>query len=164
MASQNVSIRVIERVGTKVKRLLQKNNPFGKAKCATGSCFVCDTTDSGDCRKPGVTYEIKCKGECDEYRYEGETHANAYTRGAEHLDDFRLQRAGSTLLKHCTKAHNGVAQEFEMRVVDYARDDPLMRQIKEAMNINEVPRNRRMNDKKEWNIGKLPTMEIDDGT
>ena len=50
-----------------------------------------------------------------------------------------------------------------MRVVDYSRCDPLMRQIKEAININEVPIGERLNDKKEWNIGKLPTMEIIDG-
>ena len=65
--------------------------------------------------------------------------------------------------KHCLKEHNGEEQEFEMRVVDYSRCDPLMRQIKEAININEVPIEERLNNKKEWNIGKLPTMEIIDG-
>ena len=164
IAAQNVNIKVVERAGTQMKRLLQKNNPFGKAKCIDGTCFVCDTTGSGDCRKSGVTYEIKCKGDCNEHLYEGETHANGFTRGNEHLNHYHHQYAHSTLLKHCVKVHNGELQEFEMRVVDYSQDDPLMRQIKEAMNINEVPEDRRMNDRREWNIGKLPTMEIDDGT
>ena len=48
-------------------------------------------------------------------------------------------------------------------MVDYSRGDSLMRQIKEAMNVNEIPVQERLNDKKEWNIGKLPTMEITDG-
>ena len=60
------------------------------------------------------------------------------------------------------KKHNGQEEDFEMRVVDYSRGESLMRQIKEAININEVPAQERLNDEKEWNIGKLPTMEITD--
>ena len=117
----------------------------------------------GDCRKSGVTYEIRCKGECDGDSYGGETHANGFTRGGEHQDQDRLKNPESTMWKHCVKEHHGQEQEFEMRIMDYSRGDPLMRQIKEAININEIPVEKRLNDKKEWNIGKLPTMEITDG-
>ena len=124
---------------------------------------MCSTTGDGDCRKSGVTYEIRCKGECDGHSYGGETHANGFTRGGEHQDQYRLKNPESTMWKHCVKEHHGQEQEFEMRIMDYSRGDPLMRQIKEAININEIPVEKRLNDKKEWNIGKLPTMEITDG-
>ena len=50
-----------------------------------------------------------------------------------------------------------------MRVVDYSRGDLLMRQIKEAININEVSIQERLNYKKKRNIGKLTAMEMTDG-
>ncbi len=43
----NVNIKVVERAGTKVKRILQQNDPFEKKKCDEGKCFVCDTTGKG---------------------------------------------------------------------------------------------------------------------
>ena len=163
LAASNINIKVIERSGRNVKRILQKNNPFAREQCVDNSCFVCTTTKEGDCRKSGVTYEIQCKGDCDGHRYGGETHANGFTRGGEHQKQYGLKNPESTMWKHCVKEHNGQEQEFEMRIVDYSRGDPLMRQIKEAININEIPIEKRLNDKKEWNIGKLPTMEITDG-
>ena len=110
-----------------------------------------------------MTYEIQCLGDCRGHRYGGETHANGYTRGGEHINQYQQRHPESTMWKHCLKKHGGEEQEFEMRIVDYSRGDPLMRQIKEAININEIPVAKRLNDKREWNIGKLPTMEVTDG-
>ena len=164
IAASNINIKVVERAGTKIKRILQKNDPFDKTMCAEGECFVCDTTKTGNCRQPGVTYDIKCLGDCNGDVYGGETHGNAYTRGGEHRYQYQRKYESSVMYKHCVKKHGGEPQAFEMRVVDQSRDDPLMRQIKEAININAIPERRRINDKKEWNIGKLPTMEVNDGT
>ena len=61
------------------------------------------------------------------------------------------------------KEHGGVPQEFEMRVVDYVRGDPTKRQILEAIRINEIPEDKRINNRTEWCVGKLPNVEVNDG-
>ena len=81
--NSNMKIKVVERPGMKVKRLLQKNDPYKGGECSDGNCFVCSTTKEGSCRKCGVTYAITCKGDCDEDMYNRETHGNAYTRGGD---------------------------------------------------------------------------------
>ena len=129
----NVKVKVIERMGTKIKRMLQKNNPFKRRQCNDDLCFVCSTTKRGRCRTTGVTYAVDCKGDCGENVYFGETHANGYTRGMEHLNDYRYKRADSVMWKHCVKKHDGEEQEFEMRIIDYVRGDPTKRQILEAI-------------------------------
>ena len=160
--STNLKIKVVERPGTKVKRLLQKNDPFKADKCNDENCFVCTTSGEGSCRKSAITYEIACGGDCNEDAYEGETHGNANTRGGEHQSDYQYKRTNSVMWKHCLKKHNGEEQQFSMKVVDYVRGDPTKRQILEAVRINEVAEDKRINDKKEWIVGKIPTVAITD--
>ena len=62
--------------------------------------------------------------------------------------------------KHCVKKHDGEEQQFDMKVIDYVREDPTMRQILEAVRINEVPEQQRINDKEEWIVGKIPSVAI----
>ena len=158
--ASSVKIKVVERAGTKVKKLLQKNNPFKKKTCSDNKCFVCSTTQEGNCRKSGVTYAIDCEGDCEGDVYHGETHANGYTRGLQHTNDYRRYERGSVMWKHCQKKHNGVEQQFVMRVVDYVREDPTMRQILEAVRINDVSERHRINDKEEWIVGKIPSVTV----
>ena len=47
-----------------------------------------------------------------------------------------------------------------MAVLDYVRGDPTKRQIMEAVRINEIPEGNRINDKKEWIVGKVPTVTV----
>ena len=162
--SSNLKIGVVERPGTKIKRLLQRNDTSKSGECEDANCFVCSTTKDGSCRKSGITYAITCKGDCEGDVYYGETHKNAFSRGGEHLTDYRLQREHSVMRKHCVKKHNGDDQEFEMKVVDYVRGDPTKRQIMEAVRINSIDETKRINDKKEWVVGKLPTVTVTDGT
>ena len=157
-----MKIKVVERPGKKVKQLLQKNNPYKGKECGDEKCFVCSTTKEGSCKKSGVTYAVVCKGDCGGDTYNGETHANGYTRGMEHVSDYRYKRAHSVMWRHCLKKHGGQEQEFEMKVVDYVRGDPTKRQILEAVRINEVPETKRINDKKEWIVGTIPSVTVTD--
>ena len=50
-----------------------------------------------------------------------------------------------------------------MRVVDYVRGDPMKRHILDAVRINEFPEEKRIKDKTEWCVGKLPNMEVNEG-
>ena len=105
-------------------------------------------------------YEIMCKGDCDGDAYKGETHANGYTRGGEHTSDYHHKREKSVMWKHCVKKHEGREQQFEMKIVDYVRDDPTMQQIMEALRINELPESRRINVKDEWIVGRIPSVAV----
>ena len=158
--STSIKIRIVERAGVRVKRMLQKNDPFKDKTCNEDNCFICSTTGEGKCRKSGITYQICCKGDCGEDIYHGETHGNGYTRGLEHESDFQHKRERSVMWKHCVKKHSGEEQEFEMRVVDQVKGDPTKRLILEAVRINEIPEERRINDKEEWIIGKIPAVTV----
>ena len=58
-----VKIRVVERVGTTVKRVLQKSDPFNCRECGRDSCVICTDGSKLDCRIRGVVYDLWCK-EC----------------------------------------------------------------------------------------------------
>ena len=139
-------IKVVEKAGTRLVRLLQSNDPFKTKSCRDAQrCMVCksqDREEGGDCRESGVTYRINCLGKkegnpeehCGE-PYHGETNRNCYTRGCEHEADLDNRRENSALWKHCVEKHGGVKQRFGMVQVDRARNDATKRQILEAVRI-----------------------------
>ena len=47
-----------------------------------------------------------------------------------------------------------------MRVKDQVKNDATKRLILEAVRINEVEEDHRINDKEEWIIGKIPAMTV----
>ena len=125
-------------------------------------CFVCLSGGSGNYQSEGVTYEIDCKGGCNwKDEYKGESGGNAYTRGLEHLKNLRGRNAtNSPLWRHCLEVHNGEIQEFEMRVTGTYRNDAMLRQITEAVQIDLGDPNRLMNTRTEWNITRVPRASI----
>ena len=52
-------MKVVERAGTSVKKVLQKSYPFENAKCED-KCFVCVPEGIGNRRMSNVSYEIVC--------------------------------------------------------------------------------------------------------
>ena len=160
VTSSGIKIKVVERAGIKLKKLLQKNDPNKRKECDEEACFICSTSNTGNCRKSGVTYDIVCQGDCGGDTYNGETHANGFTRGMQHKTDYQHKREGSVMWRHCVKKHEGQEQRFEMKVIDYVRDDPTMRQILEAIRINELPEAHRMNDRDEWIVGRIPSVTV----
>ena len=162
-------IRVIEKSGTKLVKLLQKNDPFKKKACRNQKdCMVCSGSNPGACRDSGVTYQINCLGKNSEdpeiecgALYIGETGRNGFTRGKQHLDDYRKKTEGSALWKHCMASHGGIEQQFEMKINDRSRNDPTKRQILEAVRIRNNPVENLMNGKSEWNSPRVPRAQID---
>ena len=160
VSGTSLKIRVVERAGVRVKKMLQKNDPFKDKTCNEENCLVCSTTGEGKCRKSGVTYEIECQGDCGGDNYNGETHSNGYTRGLQHAAAYQNKREHSVMWKHCVKKHNGEEQDFVMRVKDQVKNDATKRLILEAVRINEVEEDHRINDKEEWIIGKIPAVTV----
>ena len=164
--NSGIRVRVVERTGRTLKSELQKSNPFSTDNCGREDCFVCTTTGKGNCRVESITYSIKCSGEnCEKKIYKGETASNAYTRGKEHLSRLTAKDIDqSPLWRHCVNEHGGEPQRFNMRVTGSYRNDTMIRQITEAVQIERTDTNTLMNDRAEWNMTSLPRTVIATGT
>ena len=158
---QGIKIRIVEKAGRSVKSLLQRSDPFKERVCSREGCFVCTTEKKGSCDKNGVNYAITCTN-CENV-YNGETSKNAYTRGKQHLDEYENKAGKSVLWRHCRERHENELQEFKMRVTGQYRNDSMLRQIAEAVRINNCDIDKRINNKTEWNLVLFPTVWVDNG-
>ena len=157
----SIKIKVVEKSGKKIKQILQKNDPLADLICYKPECAVCSTSKKGGCRSSGVTYKVICDSEnpC-KFSYTGQTGKNGYTRGNEHLEDYRKKDACSVMWKHCQNSHVGKKQKFSMEVVDRCRGDPTKRQILEAIRIKNSDVASSMNDRNEWNFVVVPQATV----
>ena len=51
-------------------------------------------------------------------------------------------------------------QQFSMAITGTFRNDAMLRQITEAVQINNTDRNELMNTRAEWNMARVPRAEI----
>ena len=155
-------IKVVERTGRSLKSQLQCSDPFREDHCGRLDCLVCTTTGEGNCETENATYVIKCEGSCTRSgTYKGETSNNTYTRGKKHITDYNAEDIDkSPLWRHCVDVHNGQRQPFSMAVTKTFRYDSLMRQITEAVQINNTEPNELMNTRAEWNLNRIPRAAI----
>ena len=151
-------IKVMETPGMTLKRQLQTSNPFKKKLCGRIQCFICTSEGSGDCNMEGITYKIQCKGNCTNKNvYHGESAENGFTRGQKHMTDLAAQNeSNSPLWRHCKEAHGGEMQNFSMSITGSFRNDPMLRQISEAIQIESTPPELLMNTRSEWNMTRVP--------
>ena len=158
-----LKIRIVEKAGMSLKQQLQRSDPFKPLRCGREDCFVCTSGGKGSCKSMEVNYLISCE-DCEEMEsernYKGETSRTSYVRGGEHLDDFEKKREKSVLWKHCRDKHNGQVEgrKFRMDVLGVYKEDAMLRQIAEAVRIQESPTGTLMNDKTEWNYIRLPNL------
>ena len=66
----------------------------------------------------------------------------------------------SPLWRHCITDHSGEMQHFQMTISGSYKNDPMLRQITEAVQINRMDENNRMNDRAEWNMTSIPRTTI----
>ena len=99
--NQGYKIKVVEKAGTTLKKVLQKSNPFKQQRCGRENGLVCKQAGRGPCNAHGVTHEIECQG-CED-KYVGETARNAYTRGMWRGLENRDEK--SALWRHCIEKH-----------------------------------------------------------
>ena len=135
-----------------VKTRVQRSNPTATAGCDSADCLPCKTGrgSGGNCRGSSINYEIECQlcPAQQRSRYIGESARNLFTRGKEHVGNFRTQHADSFMLKHQNKEHGGLPPDFTAKVTASSRDC-LTRQVREAVHIRRctVPT---LNGKTEW--------------
>lgn len=118
----------------------------------------------GNCYTEGITYEIKCEGGgCTQRNiYKGESGNNAFTRGKKHLSDLSNKSKTSTLWRHCQEIHRGQVQRFSMKITATFRNDAMLRQITEAVQIDRTTKENLMNTRAEWNRTRVPRTIITD--
>ena len=156
-----ISIKIVEKSGTKIRNRLQVNDPLSSRICPEeDKCFACQTSAKGNCKSTGINYEILCDHTDCESIYHGQSSKNGYTRGNEHFDDLTHKRDKSVMWKHCCDKHQRRNQEFKMTVTGTIRNDPTKRQITEAIHINNTDPSKLMNERTEWNYVRLPRVQI----
>ena len=149
--------KVVEKSGTQLKRLVQVSNPFRSSRCNDDECFVCNSGEKKNCRKDEIKYHVECEDDtCKEDRYHGETSRNGYTRGMEHMKAYRRREDGSFMWKHCANKHGGEERTFKMKIDRTFKQDPLLRQITEAIEIGDTEEQHRMNSRAEWHLPQVP--------
>jgi len=162
IVKSGLRIKVVETTGMTLKRQLQTSNPFKKKHCGREQCFVCTSGGKGDCRSEGITYEIRCKGNCGERNiYKGESAENGFTRGLKHQTDLAARNdTNSPLWRHCKEVHGEELQSFCMSITKTFKDDPMLRQIAEAVQIDSTPGESLMNTRSEWNMTRVPRATV----
>ena len=162
ISGSGIRIKVVEKTGAMLKSELQTSNPFKPRYCGREQCFVCTTEGKGNCYSEGVTYEIKCLGGCDRKNvYKGETANSAFTRGVQHIAHLNGRNlTNSPLWRHCREVHDGQIQMFQMNVTGSFRNDAMLRQITEAVQIENVRGRELMNTRAEWNMTRVPRASI----
>ena len=152
-------IKVVERGGISLKRMLQKSDPAKESLCKDPNCWICTVQHGGQkncikggCNLRGVSYVITCL-ECQnqglDRRYEGETGNEARIRAQQHLQDLNAKKPTSGLYRHTVEAHGGVQPEFRFQVRQ-SFGDPLSRQVEEGARIETEPEEVLFNTKQEW--------------
>jgi len=162
ISRSGIRMKVVERRGTSLKRQLQTSNPFKQRQCGRERCFVCTTGGKGDCNTESITYEIRCEGNCNVKNvYKGESAESAFTRGQKHITDLNARNENnSPLWRHCKEVHGGLLQKFVMSVTGTFRNDPMLRQITEAVQIENTSTECLMNTRAEWNMTRVPRATI----
>ena len=141
-----VKIRVVERVGTTVKRVLQKSDPFRQRECGRDKCVVCLDGVKTSCRMRGVVYDLACK-ECDR-KYRGQTGRTVYDRLKEHVGDGGSK--DKPLKRHNELFHGGGDVDMGVKILAQCFGNPSRKMISEAVLIDELEEEETMYSKREW--------------
>ena len=112
------------------------------------------------CRKEGITYEIQCE-ECGD-KYIGESARNGYTRGREHLQEYKNKSKNSIMHRHVNEKHSNSNREikYKMKITGLFRNDPTLRQVTESIKIKNCDSKHVINNKTEWNSGNIFDMVL----
>ena len=67
------------------------------------------------------------------------------------------------MLRHCRERHSGEIQDFQMDITGIYKNDAMLRQISEAVRINNTPQEQLINNRTEWNYVQFPRVLVDNG-
>ena len=153
-----VKVKVVERAGLTMKKVLQRSDPYGKKDCGRSDCPVCQFGQVGVCRSRGCGYQLKCKA--DSRKYKGQTGRSVYERVKEEMRDWEKKDEKSPLWRHSQLFHQGRGFVLEVKVIDRSFGKPSRRLITEAVEIEKLKEDETMNSKQEWTYVKLNKVQV----
>ena len=153
-----VKMKIVEKAGLTVKKVLQRSNPFGKKVCGRDDCGVCEWGKPGECKTRGCVYQLRCKQ--DGRKYRGQTGRSVYERVKEEVRDWRGRSEKSPLWRHSEIYHNGENFDLEVKVTDKCFGKPSKRMISESVMIEQLRDDETMNGKQEWTYVKLNKVQV----
>ena len=158
----NMCIKIVEKGGPKIKRILVKSDPFPKTRCDVKDCPFCEpfpllkTDEKQNCYANNVGYSIECQL-CG-MSYEGETHRKISVRGREHVRGLRNKCDTNPLQKHISNHHPDGGCTFKLKVTGQFMD-ALSRQADEGLRIQQKAKTI-LNSKSEFNVPEIKTITI----
>ena len=169
-----IKVKIVEKAGTKLSAYLKKfDKTSTKNLCSEKDCMVCcnATKLTRKCRIPNIVYKITCK-DCEQSglkaHYFGESSFNAYTRGVQHMNNYRSKNVNtqekSALRTHAKEHHGDKKVEYKMEVLQTFKK-PLARQVMESIHIikSKSEDHFPMNNKKEFNQALIVTAKYTKG-
>ena len=92
----------------------------------------------------------------------GESARNAYTRGKEHINEFKNKQESSIMQRHNRECHaNNNDITYTMQVKNIYGDNSFERQISEGIQINNITKiDLRINNKSEWSQNEIPRASL----
>jgi len=120
-----LKVKVVEKAGVAIKRLLPESEPFKPLHCEGEDCVVCRTNRRSPCDRQSVTYEINCT-KCDNV-FVGETSGSTYTKKKKRKvfrqkEEQTVSIAGMSRDLHDNKKH--VAYCADYTCVAYTKSNP----------------------------------------
>ena len=99
----SLEIRVVERAGKSMKKMLAKSDPFCEGKCNQNKCKMGKSDSNTNSKRRGVVYQIKYQG-CTESSlndgfYGGEAARSIGERVNEHLAKYEVKDKNSIFSK-----------------------------------------------------------------
>ena len=154
-------IRVVELTGKTLRNTLGRSYPWNNKMCGSDDCFPCKTnTDlKVSCRRPGVGYRIVCtlcQANGTVASYYGESGRNMFTRGKEHLREFKAGISSNCMVIHSRRYHQSSKELIFRMEPSGLFNTPLDRQLDESMRIRFSSADIIMNSGAEWRGDPVP--------
>ena len=163
-SQSEMSIRIIEKGGIKMKSILTQSDPFPSTNCDILDCPYCQPNDllevdpKQSCKSHNIGYSISCNL-CD-MKYEGESHRRISVRGSEHVKALRKGEKNSPLYKHLVNHHPNGGCKFKLKITGKFQD-AFTRQADESTRIQTIA-HLCMNSKSEFNAPPIKRICITD--
>ena len=161
-------IKFVSKSGMKLCHLVQKKDPF-ESNCEDKNCKPSIEAESrgtiSKCKSMNIAYMAKCKT-CKQKGnnrvYYGETARNLHIRSREHYKDSNDPKKKSWMRKHIENEHRDDCSncDFEWKVISKLKK-PMLRQLSEAVHINNTKKNELLNLKNEYFKNNINALQLE---
>ena len=164
--SEDFRIKFVSKSGVKLSNIVSKKDPFF-TNCEDENCIPAkNATNEGrklDCKKMNICYKAECK-DCKlngkRKVYYGETYRNLHMRSSEHYKNCGDEDEKNSWMKqHMINDHADKQCDFSWSIVNSFKK-PILRQLTEAVNINNTVEKEQMNLKSEYFVNNINKIKL----